>query len=163
MSLGRHLEIEPSRTTGSRWIARRVGSLMTITAAALVAIMLVGGGGVWWWMRSGDSSDDENILLHTVERGDFELTLTERGEVEAFDVTEIRSLVKSNNTSGNAILRIVPEGTKVKKGDFLVELDSSALATLRTSQQILVNDAKAAEVEAHNPQLTAKAQRRHHE
>ena len=112
--------------------------------------MLVGGGGLWWWMSSGDSSDDENILLHKVERSDFELTLTERGEVEAFDVTEIRSLVKSNNTSGNAILRIVPEGTKVKKGDFLVELDSSALDTLRTSQQILVNDAKAAEVEAHN-------------
>jgi multidrug efflux pump subunit AcrA (membrane-fusion protein) len=101
-------------------------------------------------MHSSDSSDEENILLHTVNRGDFELTLTERGEVEAFDVTEIRSLVKSNNTSGNAILRIVPEGTKVKKGDFLVELDSSSLVTLRTSQQILVNDAQAAEVEAHN-------------
>ena len=84
------------------------------------------------------------------QRDDFELTITERGEVEAFDVTEIRSLVKSNNTTGNAILRIVPEGTKVKKGDFLVELDSSALAAQRTSQKILVNDAKALEVEAHN-------------
>ena len=67
------------------------------------------------------------ILLHTVDRDDFELTVTERGEVEAFDVTEVRSLVKSNNTTGSAILRIVPEGTVVKKGDFLVELDSSAL------------------------------------
>ena len=68
------------------------------------------------------------MLLHTVARDDFELTVTERGEIEAFDVTEIRSLVKSNNTTGNAILKIVPEGTAVKKGDFLVELDSSALA-----------------------------------
>src|SRR6185312_7363583 len=106
--------------------------------------------GVWWWSHRGDSSDDENILLHTVNRADFELAITERGEIDAFDVTEIRSLVKSNNTSGNAILRIVPEGTNVKKGDFLVELDSSALGSQRTSQQILVNDAKAAEVEAHN-------------
>ena len=47
-------------------------------------------------------------------------------------MTEVRSLVKSNNTTGNAILRIVPEGTVVKKGDFLVELDSSALAAQRT-------------------------------
>jgi HlyD family secretion protein len=150
MALGRQFESESSDEAVLHRPSRHFGSLTMITAAALVAIMLVGGGGLWWWMHRGDSSDDENILLHTVERGDFELTLTERGEVEAFDVTEIRSLVKSNNTSGNAILRIVPEGTAVKKGDFLVELDSSSLATQRTSQQILVNDAKAAEVEAHN-------------
>ncbi len=115
-----------------------------------MAIVLVAGGGIWWWSRTGDSPQDDNILLHKVNRSDFELAITERGEVDAFDVTEIRSLVKSNNTSGNAILRIVPEGTHVKKGDFLVELDSSSLVSQRTSQQILVNDAKAAEVEAHN-------------
>ena len=150
MALGNHFEIDSCRERVWRLIAGRGGSLTTVTATALVAVMLVGGGSMWWWMSSGDSSDEENILLHRVERGDFALTITERGEVEAFDVTEVRSLVKSNNTSGNAILRIVPEGTKVKKGDFLVELDSSSLATLRTAQQILVNDAKAAEVEAHN-------------
>jgi multidrug resistance efflux pump len=38
----------------------------------------------------------------------------------------------------------------VQKGDFLVELDSSALVAQRMSQKILVNTAKAAEVEAHN-------------
>src|SRR3954447_13098970 len=118
--------------------------------AAIVAAFVVVAGFGWWLFAPKESGADESILLHTVARGDFELAITERGEIEAFDVTEIRSLVRSNNTSGNAILRIVPEGTKVKKGDFLVELDSSALETLRTSQQILVNDAKAAEVEAHN-------------
>src|SRR6185503_7363228 len=114
MAFGRQAETESSRQRVARTAGVRLGSLTAITAAALIATMLVGGAGLWWWMRSGDSADDDNILLHTVERGDFELALTERGEVEAFDVTEIRSLVKSNNTSGNAILRIVPEGTKVK-------------------------------------------------
>ncbi len=145
MAFGTHFQIE----AGLR-AARRTGSLTAIAATALVAIALVGGGSLWWWMKANDTSEDKNILLHSVARGDFELTLTERGEVEAFDVTEIRSLVKSNNTSGNAILRIIPEGTRVKKGDFLVELDSSALQTQRTSQQILVNDARAVEVESHN-------------
>ena len=128
---------------------RRGGWLTTITAAAFVAAVAVGGG-YWWWKGGDDTPIDTNVLLHTVNRDDFELTITERGEVEAFDVTEVRSLVKSNNTTGNAILRIVPEGTVVKKGDFLVELDSSALDAQRTSQRILVNDAKALEVEAHN-------------
>ncbi len=128
----------------------RAGSITTISAAALVAVMLAASGGVWWWIRHREASNGPTVLLHTVERDDFELTVTERGEVEAFDVTEIRSLVKSNNTTGNAILRIVPEGAIVQKGDFLVELDSSALAAQRTTQKILVNAAKAAEVEAQN-------------
>ena len=49
----------------------------------------------------------------------------------------------------------MPEGTVVKKGDFLVELDSSALDAQRTTQKIAVNAAKAAEVEAHNTYETA--------
>jgi HlyD family secretion protein len=148
MAQGRHSETG----SGGTWcrLQERTGWFTTVTATALVAVILATGGGLWLWLQSGDSSDDENILLHKVQRDDFELTITERGEIDAFDVTEIRSLVKSNNTAGNAILRIVPEGTLVKKGDFLVELDSSALASQRTSQQILVNDAKALEVEAHN-------------
>jgi HlyD family secretion protein len=126
--------------------------------AGLVSLALVvaaTSGGVWWWSRSGGDAPDRNLILHTVVRGDFELNVTERGEVEAFDVTEVRSLVKSNNTTGNAILRIVPEGTVVKQGDFLVELDSSALQAERTSQKILVNAAKATEIEAKNNYDTA--------
>jgi HlyD family secretion protein len=146
---GRHSNIESGRSRVFRQIAKRAGWVPTMTAAAVVAVLFTIGG-VWWWLKHDDSSQDDNIVLHTVHRGDFELALTERGEIDAFDVTEVRSLVKSNNTAGNAILKIVPEGTKVKKGDFLVELDSSALLSQRTSQQILVNDSKALEVEAHN-------------
>jgi RND family efflux transporter MFP subunit len=135
---------------------KRLGGATLVSATALAALMLATGGGIWWWWQNRTPDDNAaGILLHTVKRGDFELTVTERGEVEAFDVTEVRSLVKSNNTTGNAILRIVPEGTEVKKGDFLVELDSSALRTQRTTQKILVNSAKALEVEAKNTYDTA--------
>ncbi len=121
----------------------------------IVILVAATSGGWWWWSRSRGESVSSNVILHTVARGDFELNVTERGEVETYDVTEVRSLVKSNNSAGNAILRIVPEGTIVKKGDFLVELDSSALDTQRTSQKILVNAAHAAEVEARNNYDTA--------
>jgi multidrug efflux pump subunit AcrA (membrane-fusion protein) len=132
------------------------GAFTTTSVASLLALALATSGGIWWFVKSRQPADlSAGILLHKVERDDFELTVTERGEIEAFDVTEVRSLVKSNNTTGNAILRIVTEGTEVKKGDFLVELDSSALKTQRTSQKILVNAAKAAEVEAKNTYDTA--------
>src|SRR5262245_36991806 len=114
MAQGRHSETGTNRGGAWRRLQERAGWFTTVTATALVAVILATGGGLWLWMQSGDSSDDENILLHKVQRDDFELTITERGEIDAFDVTEIRSLVKSNNTAGNAILRIVPEGTLVK-------------------------------------------------
>ncbi len=128
----------------------RLGSLTGLSIAAVLTMLAVAGGGFYWWWQNRDKSSNDIVLLHTVGRDNFELTVTERGEIEAFDVTEIRSLVKSNNTSGNAILRIVPEGTAVEKGDFLIELDSSALQSQRTAQKILANAAKALEVEAHN-------------
>src|SRR5690606_11445713 len=47
------------------------------------------------------------------------------------------------------------EGTHVKAGDFLVELDASALSEERLTQQIVVNTAEAAVVEARNLYETA--------
>src|SRR5690606_26823135 len=94
-------------------------------------------------------------VLHKVSRDDFVLSITERGEIESAGVTEVRSEVKSKNQPGVAILRVVPEGTQVKAGDFLVELDASALAEERLTQQILVNTAEAAVVEARNLYETA--------
>src|SRR5262245_47368338 len=138
---------------------RRQNSLRTgmslVGATAFLAILAAAGGGAWWWWQNRDTSHDTNILLHKVERSNFELTVTERGEIEAFDVTEIRSLVKSPTSTGNAILKLVPEGTMVKKGDFLVELDSSTQQVNRTTQKIAVNAAKALEVEAHKTYDTA--------
>lgn len=142
------LSFPRGRTIACPWAWRQGQALLIV--AGLIATLAATLAALWWWKSRGTSSPDASILLHTVAREDFELSITERGEIEAFDVTEVRSLVKSNNTSGNAILRIVPEGTQVKKGDFLVELDSSALESQRTSQQILVNDSKAVEVEARN-------------
>lgn len=150
MSTKCHLSRSDRTAMPRSWRRLRGGSLASLSAVAFLTIAALVGGGAWYWWQNRDKSSDDVVLLHTVGRDDFQLTVTERGEVEAFDVTEVRSLVKSNNTTGNAILRIVPEGTEVKAGDFLVELDSSALESERTSQKILVNAAKAAEVEAHN-------------
>jgi HlyD family secretion protein len=147
---------EPRRQpTLSRQMGRRgITGMFGVTIGAL-AVLMATGGGVWWWVQHRGTPDGSNILLHAVEPGDFELTITERGEVESDNVTEVRSLVKSNNTAGMSILRIVPEGTQVEKGDFLVELDSSALNADRLTQQISANNAQALVVEAHNNYETA--------
>jgi multidrug efflux pump subunit AcrA (membrane-fusion protein) len=134
----------------------RTGSTAVFGATFLVALVVAAGGGIYLWTQNHESTEPVNALLHRVARGSFELSITERGEIEAFKVTEIRSLVKSKNTTGIAILRIVPEGTEVKQGDFLVELDSSALVSEAMLQRITVNTAKAGEIESHSLFETAE-------
>jgi multidrug resistance efflux pump len=90
-----------------------------------------------------------------VTQGDFVHEITERGEIKSAGVTEIRSQVKTKNTPGVTILRVVPEGTQVQADDFLVELDASALEAERTSQQIIVNTTQAIVIEARNLHETA--------
>ncbi|MCA9259488.1 MAG: HlyD family efflux transporter periplasmic adaptor subunit [Planctomycetales bacterium] len=123
----------------------------------LVALLAAGVGTAYYLAQSGNSeeSGDGDAILHTAARSDFRLTVTERGEIESSGVTEIRSEVKTKNTTGMAILRVVPEGTVVEAGDFLVELDSSALAEELTTQQIAVNTTEALVVEARNLYETA--------
>ena len=131
----------------------RRGFVLPMVLGALV----IGGAlaGWWWFGRKGEAKADANVVLHKVARDDFSLTVTERGEVESAGVTDVVSEVKSKNQPGVAILKIVPEGTEVKQGDFLVEMDSSALKEERNTQQILVNTAEALVVQSRNIYETA--------
>jgi len=127
-----------------------------VLPALLTAVVVLGAGGVWWWLGRGDAvKPEKNLVLHKVVRGDFSLTVTERGEIESAAVTDVVSEVKTKNQPGVAILKIIPEGTQVKKGDFLVELDSSALREERNTEQILVNTAEALVVQSRNVYETA--------
>jgi HlyD family secretion protein len=135
----------------TRPAARGIVQILLVAILALAAI----AGGAYWYRSTTTSAGDTSLVLHNVARDDFELTITERGELEAAGVTEVRSEVKTQNQPGLAILRVVEEGTHVKAGDFLVELDSSALDAERTTQQNLVNLAEASVVETRNLYETA--------
>ena len=129
-----------------------LGSLITL----VIVMLCVGGGLYYWWSYSDSDENETQAILHTVGRDDFVLQVIERGEIQSGGLNEVRSKVKSKNTTGMAILRIVPEGTNVEKGEFLVELDSSALKEERTLQQITVAQVEALVVEALNLYETAQ-------
>ena len=132
-----------------------------VTVLALVVLGLAGYWGSKQFFGGNQSEGvDVNAILHEVERDDFILAITERGEIKSAGVTEIRSEVKSNNTPGVAILRIIPEGTRVKPGDFIVELDSSALKADLTTQKISCNTVEALVIEANNVHQTALISKR---
>jgi HlyD family secretion protein len=136
-------------------LTARRGASGLLSVFLLVLIITGLGGGAWWWTTRDTDAKTTDAILHEVARRDFRLDITERGEIKSGGVTEVRSLVKSKNTTGTSILRIVPEGTEVKAGEFLVELDSSALKEELTTQKINYNTAKALMVEAKNLYETA--------
>lgn len=110
---------------------------------------LSAGGGVvlavlliWFFSRS--SSDTQVLSFYEVRRGDFLISLVEGGTVEALNEVVIRSEVEGTAR----IIYIIPEGSYVKKGELLVELDSSAAQDSVNQQLIAVEKAQFALVQA---------------
>lgn len=79
------------------------------------------------------------VVPFKVARGKLARTVKERGNLES-----AKNLDVVNEVEGQvAILRIVPEGSRVKKGDVVCELDSAALRDQLTNQEITTKRAEA--------------------
>ena len=89
-------------------------------AAALGAALVLVGVVAW---RSFGKNQAEQYLYYPVKRSDFMISIVEGGTLKAVHEVTVRSEMEGVAR----ILSIVPEGTVVKKGDMLVELDSSDL------------------------------------
>ncbi|MDE0575763.1 MAG: HlyD family efflux transporter periplasmic adaptor subunit [Opitutales bacterium] len=121
-------------------------------AAAKAVIGLASGGVVVvaWWLLTGGESEEvlPEALFEQVVRKEFRLEIVEPGEIESAHNVDVLCEVKSRNSAGVNILEIVPEGSQVAAGDFLVRLDDSALQKDLLTQRIDVHQAKAALVQA---------------
>ncbi|WP_017731615.1 efflux RND transporter periplasmic adaptor subunit [Nafulsella turpanensis] len=97
-----------------------------ILIAAALAILVVVGGLIYFGNRQAENDGE---LLTKVERGEFKIVITTSGELEAKNSTEVRGpngLRQARLWQVN-IEDIVPEGTTVKKGDYVASLDRSEL------------------------------------
>ncbi|MBI5386472.1 MAG: efflux RND transporter periplasmic adaptor subunit [Verrucomicrobia bacterium] len=105
---------------------------------AVIALVLV----VTLVKRSGPPKPQ--YTYYPVKRSDFLISIVEGGTLEAVDEEIIRSEVEGVAR----IIFIVKEGSTVKKGDLLVELDSSSTQDAVSQQQINVEKAQFAVVQA---------------
>ena len=121
-----------------------------VSAKALLGLASAGVLSFAWWVMDSPSSGEVEIepLFEKVIKGEFKLEFTELGEIESAENVEIICEVKGDRYAGVCILEIVPEGSKVKKGDFLVRLDDALLQKNLLSQRILVHKARASLVKA---------------
>ena len=84
------------------------------------------------------------ILTEVAKRGPFRMTVTERGHLDSMKNATLVSRVEGSTT----IISIIPEGTIVKKGDVLCELDSSTMRESLKQQEIAVTQAEAAKLQS---------------
>jgi len=80
----------------------------------------------------------------TVMRGPLRISVIESGTITAREQVVIKNEVEGRTS----IIYLIPEGTRVKKGQLLVELDASKLLDERVDQQIRVKNTEAAFVGA---------------
>jgi multidrug efflux pump subunit AcrA (membrane-fusion protein) len=103
------------------------------------------------FVRLGGSSSWPDLITHKVTYDNLQLTITERGALESAENSDIICRVKSrsaNSTVSTTIRWVIEDGTQVKRGDRLVQLDDSALHESLKAQKIVVDQARAAWVTA---------------
>ena len=123
---------------------RGIVSSLLLLGAALCAIA---GAVAWFYYSSGPTTPNLNLMMATVERGDFVSKVLDQGEIQSSDNVEIRCEVRARNGQ-LTVISLAPEGSKVQQGDFLVRLDSTAFEQELESQRIAVANAKAAVIQA---------------
>jgi HlyD family secretion protein len=112
--------------------------------AAAAMVVAVGLLVIWFTVVRGGEAPANTIETAVAKRGPLTISVLETGTLMAKDPEIIRNTLEGRAT----IISIIPEGTRVKKGDLLVELDVSTLRDNRIDQVILVKNAEAAYINA---------------
>jgi HlyD family secretion protein len=141
---------------GTMWISQcvKVGAAVVVAGG-----MMVGGAGLiaqtatvlGQARRGGDDAakprDGAGLAVQEVKRGSVVAHVTEKGILETSSNYDEYCEVEGQR----AIVHLVPEGTQVKKGDVVCQLDSTQLRAQLAEQQFKI---KLAEADFMNAKLT---------
>lgn len=118
--------------------------------ATLVALPVVGFSLSALFFGSEDQID-ESVLLHSVGKQNLQVTVIERGNLQSQANREIHCLVddvQRDGINGTPILWIIPNGSSVKEGDLLVELESAPMQEALDEQILETEDARSTQIQA---------------
>lgn len=97
-----------------------------ITGAVIIMVIAM----VVWYFYNATAISKEDVLI-TIIKADFEIAVVTAGELEAKNSKDVDgpAALRTNGIYQVKISNLVPEGTVVKKGDFIADLDKTELAT----------------------------------
>jgi hypothetical protein len=110
---------------------------------AALALIVVGAPVTWLLAR--DTAATESAVVARVKQGEFVVTVTTSGELRARKFVQITvpPNVQEAEVYQMKIASIVPEGTVVKVGDLVAELDRSTLAPKMAEVSLALQKAQA--------------------
>jgi len=110
---------------------------------------------VVWGVPDGSGGDAAfNQPLSTVKRGPLTINVTTTGDLSSQEATIIRNPVEEDTT----VLTLVDQGTQVKKGDVLAQLDDTTFKDERDQLLLDVESAQAEKVTAEQNLETTRQQ-----
>jgi HlyD family secretion protein len=125
--------------SGSATVKRRFLRPKILALIGAIVILLIGVAVVAFNHSGSKTILAGDMPTFVVERKPLTISVTESGTIQAREQIILKNEVEGKTT----ILTLVEEGTRVKKGDLLVELDASELIDARVDQQIRVQNAEA--------------------
>jgi HlyD family secretion protein len=116
------LNLTTTKSSGSGW--------RWFLALLVVGALVIGPLVYWYWPSVTETNSD---LTGTVTRGDLQIIVTERGELESAKTIDVRCDVEGRQIK---IVEIVNEGTAVKKDDIVVKFDTEELTKAFQDQEV---------------------------
>ncbi len=123
-------------------------------AAVVVLILILLLGAMTLGPPVGIDEHRSETPTFTVKKGPLTISVLQSGTVRSSQAATLRSEVAGKTT----ILHLVEEGSHVKQGDLLVELDSSELIDKKIDEEITVQNSQAAFVQAREDLEIARQQ-----
>ncbi|MHC4174684.1 MAG: efflux RND transporter periplasmic adaptor subunit [Planctomycetota bacterium] len=121
---------------------RRLKSPRTIGAIVAVALIVIIA--VWLKVVRGGEDPMSKLATFVAKRGPLTISVLESGTIKSRE----QIIIKNECEGRSQIIRLVPEGTRVKKGDLLFELDASETEDDKIEQEIRVQNTYAAFIDA---------------
>ena len=112
-----------------------------ITLAAIV--LAVGAISAWYFSPAAAETDDS--VIARVKKGDFKVVVTSAGELRAKKFVQVQGPLNMQQAEvyQTKISTLVPEGTVVKEGDVVAELDRSGIAGKMAEVSLALQKAEA--------------------
>ena len=129
----------PRRKGGARKALALLTAVMLATAGTAVASNANLRKQVMTQVAGFFKPQGPKLIDYKVSKQKLVITVTERGNLQSSKNQDVISQVEGQTT----ILKILPEGTRVKEGDLVAELDSASLRDNLTNQEITTKRAEA--------------------
>ena len=113
-------------------------------AGVIVVLVAIGLTVVWLRVVRGGEAAGAEMATFVAQRGPLTISVLESGTIKSREQVIIKNEVEGRTS----IISLIPEGTRVKKGDLLVELDASTMDDDKIEQEIRTMNAEAAYINA---------------